>query len=74
MNPFQVWRLLESDELQTPCFVYDESTLRALRDRVSLVQTVADVRVLYTLKPFSFFDALRLMAPGLSGFAASFTL
>ena len=71
MNPFQVWRLLESDEIRTPSFVYDESTLRVLLDRVSLVQTVADVRVLYTLKPFSFLDALRLMAPGLAGFAAS---
>ena len=71
MKPFQVWRLLESDELRTPCFVYDESTLRALLDRVRVVQAVADVRVLYTLKPFSFFDALRLMSASLDGFAAS---
>lgn len=71
MKPFQVWRLLESDELRTPCFVYDEFALRALLDRVRLVRTVADVRVLYTLKPFSFFDVLRLMSPGLDGFAAS---
>ena len=64
-------RLLESDELRTPCFVYDESTLRKLVDRVGLLQSAADVRILYTLKPFSFLDALRLMAPSLDGFAAS---
>ena len=63
--------LLESDEIRTPCFVYDESTLRVLVDRVGFLQAVADVRVLYTLKPFSFLDALRLMAPSLAGFSAS---
>ena len=71
MKRFQVRRLLESDEIRTPCFVYDESTLRALVDRVRVLQALADVRVLYTLKPFSFLDALRLMSPSLAGFAAS---
>ena len=64
-------RLRESVEIRTPCFVYDESTLRVLVDRVVLLQGLADVRILYTLKPFSFLDALRLMAPSLDGFAAS---
>ena len=71
MKPSPISRLLESDELRTPCFVYDESTLLALLDRVRLVQTATDVRVLYTLKPFSYLDALRLMSPSLAGFAAS---
>ena len=71
MRPSRIDRLLESDEIRTPCFVYDEPTLHALLDRVQVMQTVADVRVLYTLKPFSFFEALRLMSPSLAGFAAS---
>ena len=71
MKPLKAWRLLESDEIRTPCFVYDESILQALLDRVRVIQAAADVRVLYTLKPFAFLDALRLMSPRLAGFAAS---
>ena len=64
-------RLRESGDIRTPCFVYDESTLRVLIDRVVLLQGLADVRILYTLKPFSFLDALQIMGPSLDGFAAS---
>ena len=71
MRTSPVKRLLESDEVRTPCFVYDESALQRLLDRAQVLQTLCDVRVLYTLKPFSFLEALRLMVPSLAGFAAS---
>ena len=64
-------RLLESQGIQTPCFVYDEAVLRELLNRVAAIQASTDVSVLYALKPFALFDALQFMAPGLAGFAAS---
>ena len=64
-------KLLESQGIQTPCFVYDEAVLGELLNRVATIQASNDVDVLYALKPFAFFDALQFMAPGLAGFAAS---
>ena len=63
--------LLASSELRTPCFVYDESALRELLLRAETIGQATNVRVLYSLKPFSFIDALQLMATNLTGFAAS---
>ena len=63
--------LLESQGIQTPCFVYDEAVLGELLNRVATIQASTDVNVLYALKPFALFDALKFMAPSLAGFAAS---
>lgn len=64
-------KLLESQGVQTPCFVYDEAVLGELLSRVASIQSSTGVGVLYALKPFALFDALQFMAPSLAGFAAS---
>lgn len=71
MQAERVQMLLESDSLRTPCFVYDESALRELLERAERIKEVANVKVLYSLKPFSFIDALQLMSSAVEGFAAS---
>ena len=63
--------ILESEEARTPCFIYDERTLQALLDRVTMVKNNVDINVLYTLKPFSFLDALHLISARVDGFAVS---
>ena len=67
----RIQKLLESDGIPTPCFVYDERILGELLNRVRTVQDSAGISVLYSLKPFALFDALQLMATSLAGFAAS---
>ena len=71
MVPVRIQKLLEADGTRTPCFVYDEGTLRELLSRVGVVERAVEVNVLYTLKPFSFLDALQLMSSSVAGFAAS---
>ena len=71
MVSVRIQKLLETDETRTPCFVYDEGTLQELLSRVGVVETSADINVLYTLKPFSFLDVLQLMSTSVAGFAAS---
>ena len=57
--------------VETPAFVYDERILIESLRRADDVRAATGVKVLYALKPFAVVDALRLMAPGLDGFAAS---
>jgi len=63
--------LLTSSHLKTPSFVYDESALRDVVYRAKTIEEAANVKLLYSLKPFSFVDALRMMSSGVEGFAAS---
>ena len=63
--------LTESPWLATPAFIYAESMLASLSERVRTAVAGTGARVLYALKPFSFAPALDLMAPRLDGFAAS---
>jgi carboxynorspermidine decarboxylase len=57
--------------VETPAFVYDEGTIARMLRVAAGIRADAGCKVLYTIKPFSITDALRFMAPGLDGFAAS---
>ncbi len=56
---------------RTPCFIYDEGTLKELVARVALIGNEADISVLYTLKPFSLLEFLRFISGDVDGFAVS---
>ena len=64
-------RLALSREVATPAFVYDEAGLHRLIDTLDPVKQATGCKVLFSLKAFSFIDAIELMAPRLDGFAAS---
>ena len=64
-------RLALSREVATPAFVYDEAGLDRLIDTLDPVRRATGCKVLFSLKAFSFIDALEMMAPRLDGFAAS---
>lgn len=66
-----IQRVVEAQVTRTPCFIYDEGTLRELVTRVALVGNEADISVLYTLKPFSLQDFLRFISGDVDGFAVS---
>lgn len=57
--------------VETPAFIYDERAIARHLDGAATIREVAGCRVLYALKPFTIASALRRMAPGLDGFAAS---
>jgi carboxynorspermidine decarboxylase len=57
--------------VETPAFVYDEAAIECKLRLAEEIRAAAGCKVLYTLKPFSIADALRLMAPALDGFAVS---
>jgi len=59
------------ERVETPAFVYDEAAIARQLQVVTSLRGLTACKVLYTLKPFSIADALRSMAPGLNGFAAS---
>ena len=69
--PVRVNQVLDMREARTPCFVYDEKILQDLLDRVTTVKNEAGIKVLYTLKPFSLFDFLKLVSDKLDGLAVS---
>ena len=71
MKDEQIRMLLSSCEMRTPCFVYDESALQDLLSRAEAINALTEINVLYSLKPFSFIEALELMRPSVQGFAAS---
>ncbi len=60
-----------SSEIETPAFVYDEAGIDRLLDSVEPIRRSTGCRMLFSLKAFSFVDALDVMAPRLDGFAAS---
>ena len=66
-----IHQLLKSEVSATPCFVYDEGTLRKILNRIAAVQAKADINVLYTLKPFAFIDFLHMISTKVTGFAVS---
>ena len=57
--------------IETPAFIYDEVAIERLLDLGDQVRAQSSCKVLYSLKPFSFYDALEMMAPRLDGFAVS---
>ena len=60
-----------SHHISTPAFVYDEAAIDSLLDHTDRLRAACSCRVLYSLKPFSFVDALTRMATRLDGFAVS---
>ena len=64
-------RLASSREIATPAFVYDEAGIDRLVDTLDPVRRATGCKVLFSLKAFSFIDAVEQMAPRLDGFAAS---
>ena len=64
-------RLASSREIATPAFVYDEAGIDRLVDTLEPVRRATGCKVLFSLKAFSFIDAVEQMAPRLDGFAAS---
>ncbi len=57
--------------IDTPAFVYDTRVLRRLLTYTDGLRQASGCRVLFSLKPFAYVDALALMAPHLDGFATS---
>lgn len=57
--------------IETPAFIYDEVAIERLLDLGNRVREQSSCKVLFSLKPFSFYDALSKMAPRLDGFAVS---
>jgi carboxynorspermidine decarboxylase len=57
--------------IETPAFVYDEGEIARAALRISRIASEAGCLVLYTLKPFAFADALRLLVGQVAGFAVS---
>ena len=66
-----IQQVVEAQVTRTPCFIYDEATVRERATRVALVATEANVSLLYTLKPFSLQDFLRFISGDVDGFAVS---
>ena len=60
------WRAID-----TPAFVYDTRVVRRLLTYTDGLRQASGCKVLFSLKPFAFVDALALMAPHLDGFATS---
>ena len=71
LAPRWIQQVVEAQVTRTPCFIYDEATVRELATRVALVATEANVSLLYTLKPFSLLDFLRFISGDVDGFAVS---
>ena len=59
------------DNIQTPAFVYDEDVIGRLLGYADRLRANGRCQVLFSLKPFCFFDVLQSMAPRLDGFAVS---
>jgi len=57
--------------IETPAFVYDEGRILRGVEGLSRLGAEAGCKVLFTLKPLTVVDLLHLMAPHVSGFAAS---
>ena len=55
----------------TPAFVYDEGALLRNLEGIGEQLSGGSCKLLFSIKSFSFVDALRLMAPYLHGFAVS---
>ena len=58
-------------DIDTPAFVYDTRVVRRLLSSADRLREASGCKVLFSLKPFSYVDALALMAPHLDGFATS---
>ena len=59
------------ERVDTPAFVYDTRVIGRLLEYADRLRQATECQVLFSLKPFPYVDALRLMAPHLDGFAAS---
>ena len=61
----------EWQPIVTPAFVYDEGALRRKLEGIGEQLSGGSCKLLFSIKSFSFVDALRLMTPYLDGFAVS---
>ena len=59
------------EDIDTPAFVYDTRVIGRLLEYADRLRQATECRVLFSLKPFSYVDALSLMAPHLDGLATS---
>ena len=59
------------DDLETPAFIYDAAEIHRLLDQTAALRRATECQVLFSLKPFPYPQALRLMRPSLDGFAVS---
>ena len=57
--------------LATPAFVYDEVAIKHLLDHIDRIHAACSCQVLFSLKPFSFYNVLSQMALRVDGFAVS---
>ena len=58
-------------EIETPAFVYDKAAIDRLLNSIEPIKQATNCKVLFSLKAFSFVDALEVMSPRLDGFAVS---
>ena len=63
--------LVCSDRLETPAFVYDEEAIIQRCEYLRLTTHEANCNLLYSLKPLTFIDVLRLIASYVDGFSSS---
>lgn len=62
---------LNTSQIQTPAFVYDESQLFKAVKTLKHVAKQTSCKILFAIKSFASIDALNLIAPLLDGFASS---
>ena len=63
--------LMNCDELETPAFVYDEEDILQHCEYLRLKTKEANCGLLFSLKPLTLVDVLRLISPCVDGFATS---
>ena len=63
--------LLSCDRLETPAFVYDEEAIVQRCEYLRHTADMARCSLLYSLKPLTFTDVLRLIASNVDGFSVS---
>ena len=63
--------LVRCDGLETPAFVYDEEAIVQRCEYLRRMADAAHCRLLYSLKPLTLVEVLRLIAPYVDGFSVS---
>ena len=63
--------LLSCDRLETPAFVYDEEAIVQRCEYLRQTTDIAHCSLLYSLKPLTLTDSLRLIGPNVDGFSVS---
>lgn len=63
--------LFQTPNLLTPAFVYDEDSILKKINTLSKLKRESDCKILFPLKTFSFFHALKIIANEVDGFSTS---